>query len=80
MMVVKSVTQPQVSISNCKCYIRVQPAGPNPNEPGAHWSQRRPITLGLHSHCPPTGSQIGLYEPVRSHSHAAQTIIQTTVT
>ena len=56
-------------------YIRVQPAGPNPNAPGAHWSQRRPITFGLHSHWPPIGSQFELYEPVRSHEHSASTTI-----
>lgn len=33
--------------------LREQPLGPNPYVTGAQESQQRPITLGLHWHCPP---------------------------
>ncbi len=53
--------------------LPVQPYGPNPYIPGAHWSHLRPITLGLQWHWPPTLSHSALSEPWGSHWHAVET-------
>ncbi len=55
-----------------KSVLPVQPYGPNPYVPGAHWSHLRPITLGLQWHWPPTLSHSALSEPWGSHWHAAE--------
>lgn len=50
-------------IDETECGLREQPSGPNPYVRGAHESQQRPITFGLHSHCPPNLLQDEPYAP-----------------
>lgn len=58
-------------------HLPVQPSEPNPNDPGAQRSHLWPITFALHSHWPPTASQIrvpfsSLLVPVGSQLHAGK--------
>ena len=62
--------------SKVKCNIRSQPPGPNPKVRGAQVSQHRPITLGLHSHRPPTLLQDWPTDPWMLHLQAGGTGLQ----
>lgn len=50
--------------------IPSQPSGPKPNVTGEHWSQQRPITLGLQSQTPPSLLQVVPSEPTGLHLQA----------